>query len=120
MFVPSDLNIHPFDVNVDSLSAFGPISAVTEGQTLSHDWMYEQRAPYFALLRGFGVAVELLDNRRAHIQGSADLRASDFRLPPALRPASMVLLVALAAPGVTRLTNVGVLSRGYEELIGRL
>lgn len=32
----------------------------------------------------------------------------------------MVLLAALAAPGVSRLTNVGVLSREYEGLIGRL
>ncbi|GAB7322917.1 hypothetical protein MBLNU13_g05459t1 [Cladosporium sp. NU13] len=113
-------NIYPFGVNVDNLPAFGPIAAVSEGQTLLHDWMYEQRAPYFALLKDFGVQVELLDNHRAHIHGLADLRASDCRLPLALRPASMVLLAALAAPGVSRLTNVGVLSRGYAELIGRL
>lgn len=113
-------NIYPFGVNVDNLPAFGPIAAVSEGQTLLHDWMYEQRAPYFAFLKDFGVRVELPDNHRAHIHGAASLRASDCRLPPALRPASMVLLAALAAPGVSRLTNVSVLSRGYEGLIGRL
>jgi UDP-N-acetylglucosamine 1-carboxyvinyltransferase len=71
-------------------------------------------------LKDFDVRVELPDNHRAHIHGAASLRASDCRLPPALRPASMVLLAALAAPGVSRLTNVSVLSRGYEGLIGRL
>ena len=32
----------------------------------------------------------------------------------------MVLLAALAAPGVSRLHGVGVLNRGYEDLAGRL
>jgi UDP-N-acetylglucosamine 1-carboxyvinyltransferase len=113
-------NIYPFGVNVDNLPAFGPIAAVSEGQTLLHDWMYEQRAPYFALLSDFGVQVELPDKHRAYIHGPAEIRASDCRLPPALRPASMVLLAALAAPGVSYLSNVNVVSRGYENLIGRL
>lgn len=113
-------NIYPFGVNVDNLPAFGPIAAVSEGQTLLHDWMYEQRAPYFALLRDFGVQVELPDKHRAYVHGPTELRAADCRLPPALRPASMILLAALAAPGVSYLSNVNVVSRGYEDLIGRL
>jgi UDP-N-acetylglucosamine 1-carboxyvinyltransferase len=113
-------NIYPFGVNVDNLPAFGPIAAVSDGQTLLHDWMYEQRAPYFALLRDFGVQVELPDKHRAYIHGPAELRASNCRLPAALRPASMVLLAALAAPGVSYLSDVNVVSRGYEDLVGRL
>lgn len=113
-------NIFPFGVNVDNLPAFGPIAAVSEGRTFLHDWMYEHRAPYFALLRCFGVQVELPDKHRAYIDGPAEIRASDCRLPPALRPASMVLLAALAAPGVSYLSDVNVVSRGYEDLIGRL
>ena len=113
-------NIYPFGVNVDNLPAFGPIAAVSEGQTLLHDWMYEQRAPYFALLRDFGVQVELPDKHRAYVHGPTELKAADFRLPPALRPASMILLAALAAPGMSYLNNVDVISRGYEELVGRL
>jgi UDP-N-acetylglucosamine 1-carboxyvinyltransferase len=113
-------NIYPFGVNVDNLPAFGPIAAVSEGRTLLHDWMYEQRAPYFTLLRDFGIQVDLPDNHRAYVHGSTELRASDCRLPPALRPASMVLLAALAAPGVSYLSSVKVVSRGYEDLIRRL
>lgn len=113
-------NIYPFGVNVDNLPAFGPIAAVSEGRTLLHDWMYEQRAPYFALLRYFGVQVELPDKHRAYIYGPTEIRASDCRLPPALRPASMILLAALAASGVSYLSDVNVISRGYEDLIGRL
>jgi UDP-N-acetylglucosamine 1-carboxyvinyltransferase len=113
-------NIYPFGINVDNLPAFGPIAAVLQGQTLLHDWMYEKRAPYFALLRDFGVQVELLDRHRAQIYGPAELRATSCRLPPALRPASMVLLAALAAPGVSYLSEVSVVSRGYENLIRRL
>jgi UDP-N-acetylglucosamine 1-carboxyvinyltransferase len=113
-------NVYPFGVNVDCLPTFGPIAALSEGETLLHDWMYEHRASYFVLLECFGARVELLDSHRALISGSEDLKAADCRLPPALRPASMVLLAALAAPGVSRLHGVGVLSRGYEDLAGRL
>lgn len=88
-------NIYPFGVNVDNLPAFGPIAAVSEGQTLLHDWMYEQRAPYFALLRDLEVQVKLPDKHRAHIHGPTKLRAADCRLPPGFRPASMILLTAL-------------------------
>lgn len=113
-------NVFPFGVNVDCLPAFGPIAALSEGETLLHDWMYEQRASYFALLEYFGARVELLDAHRVCLTGSKALKAADCRLPPALRPASMVLLAALAAPGVSRLHGVGVLGRGYEDLAGRL
>jgi UDP-N-acetylglucosamine 1-carboxyvinyltransferase len=113
-------NVYPFGVNVDNLPAFGPIAALSEGETLLHDWMYEQRASYFDLLECFGARVELLDPHRALINGSRELKATDCRLPAALRPASMVLLAALAAPGVSRLHGVSVLSRGYEDLAGRL
>ena len=113
-------NVYPFGVNVDCLPTFGPIAALCQGETLLHDWMYEQRASYFALLECFGARVELLDPHRALINGSSHLKAADCRLPAALRPASMVLLAALAAPGVSRLHGVGVLNRGYEDLAGRL
>lgn len=113
-------NIYPFGINVDNLPAFGPIAAMSNGQMLLHDWMYEQRAPYFSLLEKFGVQIELMDTHRAHIAGPVGWRTADCRLPPALRPASMVLLAALAAPGVSRLDNTGVLSRGYEDIMGRL
>jgi len=113
-------NVYPFGVNVDCLPTFGPIAALCEGETLLHDWMYEKRASYFALLECFGARVELLDPHRACIYGSTDLKSADCPLPPALRPASMVLLAALATPGVSSLHEVGVLSRGYEDLVGRL
>lgn len=113
-------NIYPYGVNVDSLPAFGPIVAVSEGRTLLHDWMYDERASYFALLEDFGVEVELLDAHRAYIVGPAELTAANSRLPPALRPASMVLLAALAAPGTSRLDNVAVLNRGYEDIVTKL
>lgn len=113
-------NVFPFGINVDNLPAFGPIAALASGQTLLHDWMYEQRAGYFASLRDFGVRVELLDSHRAEISGPTDLRSASCELPPALRPASMVLLAALAAPGLSHVRHVHVLSRGYEGLVGRL
>ena len=40
--------------------------------------------------------------------------------PPALRPAVVILLAMLAAPGTSVLRNVYVINRGYEELAERL
>jgi UDP-N-acetylglucosamine 1-carboxyvinyltransferase len=113
-------NIFPYGINVDNLPFFGPIAAVSGGVTLLHDWMYEYRASYFALLKDFGVCVEILDAHRVRVIGPASLHPADSRLPPALRPASMILLTALASPGESRLQNVDVLSRGYECLLKRL
>lgn len=113
-------NIYPFGVNVDNLPAFGPIAALSKGETLLHDWMYEQRAPYFALLEAFGVDVHLVDNHRAQITGRTILQPAMCRLPSALRPASMLLLAALAAHGSSLVEDVDMLQRGYEDLNGRL
>lgn len=113
-------NIYPYGINVDNLPAFGAIATVCKGETLLHDWMYERRAAYFALLGDFGVQIELQDMHRAYITGSEALQAAECRLPPALRPASMMLLAALAAPGTSCLRDVSVIGRGYEDLLGRL
>lgn len=113
-------NIFPFGVNVDNLPAFAPIAACSKGVTLLHDWMYEKRASYFAQLQDFGVQVQFLDTHRVCICGPTSLRATGSLLPPALRPASMILLTALAAPGVSRLENAEILGRGYEHLLTRL
>lgn len=113
-------NIYPFGVNVDNLPAFGPIAALSNGETLLHDWMYEQRAPYFALLEAFGIDVHLIDNHRVQITGRTILQPAMCRLPSALRPASMLLLAALAANGTSLLENFDVLQRGYEDFKGRL
>lgn len=115
--------IHPNPypgINIDNLPYFVPIAAVARGRTLIHDWVYEERALYYTEMRKLDVNVALADPHRAYIEGPAKFSAADIICPPALRPAVILLIAMLAAPGVSVLRNVYSINRGYEDLAERL
>jgi UDP-N-acetylglucosamine 1-carboxyvinyltransferase len=107
-------------LNADNLPYFVPIAAIVKGRTLIHDWMYENRAIYYTELTKIGVQVELADPHRVYIYGPTKFRNADVVCPPALRPASLLLIGMLAANGVSMLRNVYTINRGYEDLAERL
>jgi UDP-N-acetylglucosamine 1-carboxyvinyltransferase len=55
-----------------------------------------------------------------YIDGPAKWNAADITCPPALRPAIIILLGMLAAPGASVLRNVYSINRGYEGFAERL
>lgn len=112
-------NVYP-GLNQDNLPYFVPIAAVADGRTLIHDWTYENRAIYYTEMTKVGSSVELADPHRVYIQGPTKFRAADVVCPPALRPASLLLIGMLAAPGSSTLRNVYTINRGYEDLAERL
>ncbi|MDV3221332.1 UDP-N-acetylglucosamine 1-carboxyvinyltransferase [Intrasporangium sp.] len=119
---PTD-KIHPMPfpgLNIDNLPFFALIGAVAEGSTMIHDWVYENRAIYLTELTKVGGRVQLLDPHRVMIEGPTRWRAAEVVCPPALRPAVVILLAMLAAPGTSVLRNVYVINRGYEDLADRL
>lgn len=107
-------------LNIDNLPYFVPIAAVASGRTLIHDWVYEERALYYTELRKLNANVTLADPHRAYIDGPTKFSAADIVCPPALRPAVLLLIGMLAAPGVSILRNVYSINRGYEDLAERL
>jgi UDP-N-acetylglucosamine 1-carboxyvinyltransferase len=107
-------------LNADNLPYFVPICAVAHGRTLIHDWMYENRAIYYTEMTKIGMQVELADPHRVYITGPTKFTAADVVSPPALRPASLLLIGMLAAVGVSTLRNVYTINRGYEDLAERL
>ncbi len=107
-------------LNIDNLPYFVPIAAVAHGRTLIHDWVYEERALYYTELKKLGANVTLADPHRAYIDGPTKFGAADVVCPPALRPASLLLLGMLAADGISMLRNVYTINRGYEDLAERL
>ncbi|AKU17059.1 helix-turn-helix domain-containing protein [Luteipulveratus mongoliensis] len=122
LIAPKD-KIHPMPfpgLNIDNLPFFAVIAAVAEGSTTLHDWVYENRAIYLTELTSLGAKVQLMDPHRVLIEGPTRWRAAEVMSPPALRPAVVVLLTMLAAPGVSVLRNIYVIDRGYEELDSRL
>src|SRR3990167_3284278 len=115
--------LHPLPgtgLNIDNLSYFVPIVAVAKGRTLIHDWVYEDRALMYTEMKKLGVDLELVDPHRVFINGPTRWRAADIVAPSGLRPAAILLIGMLAAPGVSMLRNVYTINRGYEDLAARL
>jgi UDP-N-acetylglucosamine 1-carboxyvinyltransferase len=107
-------------LNIDNLPFFAAIAAVAKGRTLIHDWVYENRAIYMTELTKLNAKVELLDPHRVYIEGPTKWKPAEIITPPALRPAVVIMMGMLAAPGVSTLRNIYSISRGYEDLANRL
>lgn len=115
------LYARPFPgLNIDNLPYFVPIVAVAKGRTLIHDWVYEDRALMYTEMKKIGVDLELADPHRVYINGPTRFRPTDIVAPSGIRPAVMLLIGMLAAPGVSTLRNVYTINRGYEDLAQRL
>lgn len=115
--------IHPMPfpgLNIDNLPFFALISATAKGRTLIHDWVYENRAIYLTELTKLNANVQLVDPHRLYVEGPTKWKPAEIVTPPALRPAVVILLAMLAAPGVSTLRNVYSINRGYEDLARRL
>ncbi len=115
--------IHPSvypGLNIDNLPFFAVIATQATGQTLIHDWVYEKRAIYFTELDRLGAETVLADPHRIFITGPTKLRGSEMVCPPALRPATIILIAMLGATGESVLRNIYSINRGYEKLVERL
>ena len=115
--------IHPMPfpgLNIDNLPFFSVIAATAKGRTLIHDWVFENRAVYTTELANLNVKVELLDAHRVYIEGPTNWRSAELVAPQALRPAVVILIGMLAAPGKSILRNVYPINRGYQDFALRL
>lgn len=119
---PTDkIHAMPFPgLNIDNLPFFAVIAASAEGRTLIHDWVYENRAIYLTELTRLNANVQLIDPHRLYVTGPTKWKPAEIVTPPALRPAVVILLGMLAAPGVSTLRNIYSINRGYEDLAERL
>lgn len=107
-------------LNIDNLPFFAVIAASAEGRSLIHDWVYENRAIYLTELTRLNANVQLIDPHRLYVTGPTKWKPAEVVTPPALRPAVVIMLGMLAAPGVSVLRNVYSINRGYEDLAERL
>ncbi len=118
---PEKIHARPYPgLNIDNLPFFAVIAAVANGTTMIHDWVYEKRAIYYTELDRLGGETLLLDPHRIQITGPRHLRGAEVTAPPALRPATILLIGMLAAEGRSVLKNVYTIHRGYENLAERL
>lgn len=107
-------------LNIDNLPFFVPIATQAKGETLIHDWVYENRAIYYTELNRLGAKIKLADPHRVFIKGPTRLKGAEIVCPPALRPSAIILVAMLAAKGKSVLKDIYAIERGYENLCGRL
>ena len=107
-------------LNIDNLPFFVPIAAQAKGETLIHDWVYENRAIYYTELNRLGAKIDLADTHRVFIKGPTEFKPAEITCLPALRPSAIILITMLAAKGQSALKNTYTIERGYEDLCGRL
>ena len=107
-------------MNIDNLPFFAAIAATAKGRTLIHDWVYENRAIYLTELTRLNANVQLIDPHRLYVTGPTKWKPAEIITPPALRPAVVIMLGMLAAPGISTLRNIYSINRGYEDLAERL
>ena len=122
LIAPTD-KIHPMPfpgLNIDNLPFFSVIAASARGRTLIHDWVFENRAVYTTDLTKLNAKVELLDAHRVYVEGPTNWRPAELVSPPALRPAVVLLIAMLAAPGASILRNTYSIDRGYQDFAARL
>lgn len=107
-------------LNIDNLPFFAVIATQAEGQTLIHDWVYENRAIHYKELDKLGCDTILADPHRFYVNGKTKLKPAEIICPPALRPAAIILIGMLGASGKSILRNVYSINRGYEDIAKRL
>lgn len=118
---PEKIHPRPYPgLNMDNLPFFAVIATQAKGTTLIHDWVYEKRAIYYTDLDRLGAKTNLLDPHRISIEGPTRLKPAEVICPPALRPATIILVAMLGAKGRSILRNVYSINRGYEDIVERL
>jgi len=114
------IDARPFPgINIDNLPFFVPIATQAKGETLIHDWVYENRAIYYTEMARLGAKIKLADPHRVFITGPTKLKPAEIVCPPALRPSTILFISMLAAKGKSVLKNTYTVERGHENLVER-
>jgi len=90
-----------------------------DGVSTIRENMYEDRFDYALALQQMGASIHVFDAHTAVFYGPCPLRGSEVEIPD-LRAGATLILAALAADGVSRITGIEHVARGYEDLVGKL
>lgn len=105
-----------------------------EGRSIVHETVYENRFGFTDALRQMGANIEVYKEgiasitrrvprrpleQAAVITGPTPLRGADIRVPD-LRGGFSHVIAAVTATGTSTVSNVGIISRGYEHLLHKL
>lgn len=111
-------NIYP-NFPTDLQAIFGALAILCEGDSEIFEIMYDHRLGYLTELKKMGAKYKLTNPHQALIYGSQGLKPAKV-VAQDIRAGAAVLIAALAIPGVSTISSIGLIDRGYEAIEGKL
>ncbi len=106
-------------LNSDYLPPMSVLATQAEGETIIHEWMYENRQGYVPELKKMGANAEILDMDRTRIIGPTPLHGQKITTFD-LRMGMTLVIAALVAEGESEISDIHHIDRGYAKLEQRL
>jgi len=103
----------------DLQAPFAVLLTQAEGQSKIFETLFEGRLQYLFELEKMGAKVQMLNPHQAVITGPAKLRGVPISSLD-LRAGAAMVLAALCAEGVTEISNIRYIDRGYENFDRKL
>jgi UDP-N-acetylglucosamine 1-carboxyvinyltransferase len=103
----------------DLVSLVTVMATQATGQTLVHDWLYELRLFALEQLSGMGADLFLCDPHRIIVTGPKRLKGRPLDSRD-LRSGMALIAAALAGDGLSRVSPLETVERGYSRLVERL
>src|SRR5207249_3074336 len=103
----------------DLVSLVTVLATQADGPTLVHDWMYELRLFALEQLSGMGADLFLCDPHRIIVTGPKRLKGRPLDSRD-LRSGMALIAAALAGDGLSRVSPLETVERGYSRLVERL
>jgi UDP-N-acetylglucosamine 1-carboxyvinyltransferase len=131
--VPLETGVHP-GFQTDWQQPLVVALTQASGLSIVHETVYENRFGFTAALRAMGAHIQLYAEclggtpcrfgqrnfqHSAVISGPAKLQAAELEIPD-LRGGFSYVIAALAAQGTSTVHGIDIISRGYEDFLGKL
>ena len=95
---------------------FMALTSITQGNTKFIETIFENRFQHVEQLKKFGAQIQLLNCHTAIVHGKPSCLHSACVSATDLRGGAGALIAALAAPGISTISNLNYINRGYENI----
>lgn len=106
-------------LNSDYVPPMAVLATQASGETFIYEWMYENRLGHIPELVKMGAKAEILDPHRVKIIGPTPLVAQSIKTYD-LRMGMTLVIAALIAEGISEISDIHHIDRGYENLEEKL
>ncbi len=102
----------------DMQAQFMALTTIAEGTSTIMETVFENRFMHVDELRKMGASIRI-EERRAIVEGVKKLHGAEVRATD-LRAGAALVCAGLAAEGITKVTQLSHIDRGYDNLVGKL